>query len=82
MDEETRERLALVKRGQLLGFYALALMLVAIVALAVIGQPLVAETLASAGLAVVVAIFVTGRYQGDSRGSKLGDAQANVAARY
>ena len=70
MDEETRERLAIVKRGQLLGFYALALMLIAIVALSGIGQPWVAETLASAGLAVVVAIFVTGRYQGDSSGSK------------
>jgi hypothetical protein len=76
MDEETRERLAIVKRGQLLGFGALALMLIAIVALAVMGQPWVAETLASAGLAVVVAIFVTGRYHGDSRGSKPVEAQA------
>jgi uncharacterized membrane protein YphA (DoxX/SURF4 family) len=80
MDEETRARLAIVKRGQLLGFCALALMLTTIFALAAVGQPWVAETLASAGLAVVVAIFVTGRYQGDSKESKLVEARASAAA--
>ena len=62
-DAEARERLAIVKRGQILGFSALALMLTTIVTLAAIGQPWVAGTVATAGLAVIVAIFVTGQYQ-------------------
>lgn len=62
-DENAIERLAIVKRGQLLGFGALVLMLIAIVTLAAIGQPWVAGTVATAGLAVVVAIFVTGQCQ-------------------
>ena len=63
MDEEVRERLAIVKRGQILGLGALALMLITIVTLAAIGQSWVAGSVATAGLAVVVAIFVTGQYQ-------------------
>lgn len=58
----SNEQLGVVKRGQLLGFGALAMMLTAIVVLAGIGQSWVAGTLATAGMAVVAA-FVTGRYQ-------------------
>lgn len=61
-DDEARERLALVKRGQTLGFGALVLTLATIVTLAAIGQPWVAGILAT-GLAAIVAIFVTGKYQ-------------------
>lgn len=61
-DAEARERLAIVKRGQILGFGALALTLATIVTLAAIGQPWVAGIVAT-GLAVIVAIFVTGQYQ-------------------
>lgn len=57
-----RERLALDKRGQTLGFGALVLTLATIVTLAAIGQPWVAGILAT-GLAAIVAIFVTGRFQ-------------------
>lgn len=62
-DSEARERLAIVKRGQVLGFGALVLMLATIVTLAAIGQPWVAGIVATTGLAVIVAIFVTGQYQ-------------------
>jgi hypothetical protein len=62
-DAEAHERLAIVKRGQILGFGALILMLATIVTLAAIGQPWVASIVATAGLAVIVAIFVTGDYQ-------------------
>jgi hypothetical protein len=62
-DAEARERLAIVKRGQILGFGALILMLATIVMLAAIGQPWVSGIVATAGLAVIVAIFVTGDYQ-------------------
>ncbi len=55
--------MALVRRGQTLGFAALILILATIVTLAAIGQPWVAVTVTTAGLPVVVAIFVTGRYQ-------------------
>jgi hypothetical protein len=51
-----------VKRGQILGIGALAMMLTTIVTLAAIGQSWVAGTVATAGLAVIVAIFVTGQY--------------------
>ena len=51
-----------MKRGQILGFGALVLMLAAIVTLVAMGQPWVAGTVATAGLAVNVAIFVTGRH--------------------
>jgi hypothetical protein len=59
-DVEARERLAIVKRGQILGFGALVLTLTTIVTLAAIGQPWVAGIVATTGLAVIVAIFVTG----------------------
>jgi hypothetical protein len=62
-DAEAHERLAIVKRGQTLGFGALVLMLATIVTLAAIGQPWVAGIVATTGLAVIVAIFVTGEYQ-------------------
>jgi hypothetical protein len=62
-DAEGRERLAIVKRGQVLGFGALVLMLATIVTLAAIGQPWVAGIVATTGLAAIVAIFVTGQYQ-------------------
>jgi hypothetical protein len=62
-DTEARERLAIVKQGQVLGFGALVLMLATIVTLAAIGQPWVAGIVATTGLAVIVAIFVTGQYQ-------------------
>jgi hypothetical protein len=62
-DAEACEWLAIVKRGQILGFSALVLTLATIVTLAAIGQPWVAGTLATTGLAVIVAIFVTGEYQ-------------------
>jgi hypothetical protein len=62
-DAEARERLAIVKRGQILGFGALILTLATIVTLAAIGQPWVAGTVVTTGLAVIVAIFVTGEYQ-------------------
>lgn len=62
-DAEARERLAIVKRGQILGFGALVLMLATIVTLAAIGQPWVAGIVTTTGLAVIVAIFVTGQYQ-------------------
>jgi hypothetical protein len=52
-----------MKRGQILGFGALVLTLATIVTLAAIGHPWVAGTLATSGLTVIVAIFVTGRYQ-------------------
>jgi hypothetical protein len=52
-----------VRRGQTLGFGALVLMLATIVTLAAIGQPWVAGIVATTGLAVIVAIFVTGEYQ-------------------
>jgi hypothetical protein len=61
-DKETRERLAIVKRGQILGFGALVLTLAAIVTLAALGQSWVAGIVAT-GLAVIVAIFVTGQYR-------------------
>ena len=54
--------MAIVKQGQILGFGALVLMLATIVTLSAIGQPWVAGIVAS-GLAVIVAIFVTGQYQ-------------------
>jgi hypothetical protein len=57
------ERLAILKRGQILGFRALILVLATIVALAAIGQPWVAGVVATTGLPAIVAIFVTGRYQ-------------------
>ena len=62
VDEEVRQRLVIVKRGQS-GIGALTLMLITIVTLAAIGQSWVAGTVATTGLAVVVAIFVTGQYQ-------------------
>ena len=62
-DAEAHERLAIVKRGQTLGFGALVLMLATIVTLAAIGQPLVVGIVATTGLAVIVAIFVTGEHQ-------------------
>jgi hypothetical protein len=62
-DAEAREWLAIVKRGQTLGFSALVLTLATIVTLAAIEQPWVAGTLATTGLAAIVAIFVTGEYQ-------------------
>ena len=62
-DAEARERLAILKRGQVLGFGALVLMLATIVTLAAIGQPWVAGIVATTGLPVIVAIFVTGQYQ-------------------
>jgi hypothetical protein len=52
-----------LKRGQVLGFGALVLMLATIVTLAAIGQPWVAGIVATTGLPVIVAIFVTGQYQ-------------------
>jgi hypothetical protein len=61
-DAEARERLAMLKRGQILGFGALVLTLATIVTLAVVGQPWVAGIVAT-GLTVIVAIFVTGQYQ-------------------
>jgi hypothetical protein len=61
--EEASERLAIVMRGQLLGFGALVLTLAAIVTLAAIGQPWVAGILATASLTSTVAMFVTGQYQ-------------------
>lgn len=60
---EGRERLVLLKRGQLLGFGALVLTLTTIVTLAAIGHPWVAGILATTGLATIVAIFVTGQHQ-------------------
>jgi hypothetical protein len=62
-DAEAREWLAIVKRGQILGFGALVLTLATIVTLAAIGQLWVAGIVATTGLAVIVAIFVTGDYQ-------------------
>lgn len=59
---EAREQLAIVKRGQILGFGALVLTLAAIVTLAALGQSWVAGIVAT-GLAVIVAIFVTGQYR-------------------
>lgn len=59
---EAGEQLAIVKRGQILGFGALVLTLATIVALAALGQAWVAGILAT-GLAVIVAIFVTGQYR-------------------
>jgi len=61
-DAEAREQLAIVKRGQILGFGALVLTLATIVTLAAIGQPWVAGIVAT-GLVVTVATFVTGQYQ-------------------
>jgi hypothetical protein len=51
-----------VKRGQILGFGALVLTLATIVTLAALGQSWVAGIVAT-GLAVIVAIFVTGQYR-------------------
>jgi hypothetical protein len=62
-DTEARDRLVLVKRGQLFGFGALVLMLATIVTLAAIGQSWVAGIVATTGLGGVVAIFVTDRHQ-------------------
>lgn len=62
-DAEAREWLAILKRGQILGFGALVLTLATIVTLAAIGQPWVAGIVATTGLPVTVAIFVTGEYQ-------------------
>jgi hypothetical protein len=61
-DADAGERLAIVKRGQILGFGALVLTLAAIVTLAALGQSWVAGIVAT-GLAVIVAIFVTGQYR-------------------
>jgi hypothetical protein len=61
-DAEARERLEIVRRGQILGFGALVLMLATIVTLAAVGQLWVAGIVAT-GLAAIVAIFVTGQYQ-------------------
>lgn len=58
---ETDGWLAIVERGQILGFRALVLILATIITLALIGQPWVAGILATA-LAAIVATFVTGRY--------------------
>lgn len=55
----------MVRRRQTLGLVALILMLLSIVALAAIGQPLVAGVVA-APLTAVVAIFVTGQHRGES----------------
>jgi len=52
------------RRGQVLGFGALVLMLAAIVALAAMGQPWVAGLVATTGgLPVIVPLFVTGQYR-------------------
>lgn len=51
-----------MKRGQILGFGALIITLATIVTLAAIGHPWVAGIVATPGLAVIVAIFVTGQY--------------------
>lgn len=55
-----------MKRGQMLGFSALFLTLATIVTLSAMGQPWVAGVVATTGLAVNVAVFVTGQYQPDS----------------
>jgi hypothetical protein len=60
---EAQARLDLIKRGQAFGFAALLAMLAAIIALAAIGQSWVAGVLAGVGLAGIVAVFVTGRYE-------------------
>ena len=60
---EAQTRLQLVKRGQAFGLAALVATLIAIVALAALGQPWVAGILATAGLAGIAAVFVTGRYE-------------------
>lgn len=63
-DHGPREQLAIAKRGQILGFGALILMLASIVTLAALGQPWVAGIVATTGgLPVIVALFVTGQYR-------------------
>lgn len=62
-DAEAREQLAIVRRGQALGFGALVLTLATIVTLAAIGQPWVAGAVATLGSWVIVAIFRTGKCQ-------------------
>lgn len=59
---EAADQLAIVKRGQILGFGALVLTLATIVTLAALRQAWVAGIVAT-GLAVIVAIFVTGQYR-------------------
>ena len=61
-DADARERLALVQRGQALGLGALFLTLATVVTLTALGQPWVAGIVAT-GMPVIVAIFVTGKYQ-------------------
>jgi hypothetical protein len=65
--EERSDEHAAVARRQNLGLFALVLMLVTIVVLAVLGQPWVAGAVA-AGLTAVVAIFVTGQHREDPQG--------------
>ena len=60
---EAHTRLELVRRGQVFGFAALVATLIAIVALAALGQPWVAGVLAGVGLAGIAAVFVTGQYE-------------------
>jgi hypothetical protein len=59
---EVSERLAIVRRDQMFGFAALALVMVSIVTLAAMGQRGLAQTVATDGLAVVVGLFGTWRH--------------------
>jgi len=59
---EAREQLAIMKRGQILGFGALVLTLATIVTPAALRQAGVGGIVAT-GLPVIVAIFVTGQYR-------------------
>jgi hypothetical protein len=61
--DTAHEHLAILKRGQILGFVALVLTLATIATLAAVGQPWVAGIVATGGLAGLVAIFVPGQYQ-------------------
>jgi hypothetical protein len=71
------------RRGQLLGFGALALMLAAIVTLAALGQAWVAGLVASTGgLPVIVPLFVTGQYRPTPGKTKTGLLRGPQAAEH
>jgi hypothetical protein len=71
------------RRGQLLGFGALALMLAAIVTLAALGQSWVAGLVATTGgLPVIVPLFVTGQYRPASGKTRTGPMRGPQAAEH
>jgi len=61
VEKQSRQRQVL--QGRVFGLAALMLMLGTVIVLSLIGQPWVAGVIGGTGLAVIVAVFVTGHYE-------------------